>query len=248
MIYSDFKGKRGNVTCIMYLEDWGIPYGDLLEFLANLKIPCACSPVHDRDTFSRPEVDEWIHDHTVNGKLTQEAIDEGIPEVDNHKKSHVHVMFCASDGPRDLNWWQTLLMPFHKINYFQSVKDKGSLLRYFAHMDNPEKTQYNMDYIHAFGGLDTSALHKSTESDKINTLIECMEYIFENKVRAYHKLVRYAFSTGDYDLINCVSGRSSFFVQYFKSENDEFRMMKKWRKLLEKYPLINEEELEEVFK
>lgn len=248
MIYSDFRGKRGNVTCIMYLEDWGLAYGDLLDFLSDLLIPCACSPVHDRDTYSKKQVEDWIRDHTVNGKLTDEAIAEGVPEEEQHKKSHVHCMFCLGDGPRDLKWWHDQLLPFHEINYFQSVKDKGTLLRYFAHMDNPEKAQYNMDYIHAFGGLDTSALHKTNDSQKIITLIEVMEYIFENHVRHYHKLVKYAFATGDYDIINCVSGRSSYFAHYFKSEFDEFKMQKKWKKLLEKYPLISEEELEEVFK
>lgn len=247
MIYSNFKGKRGNVTCLMYLKDWGLEYGDLLDFMANLKMPCACSPIHDQDTYTKWEVEEWIRDHTVDGKLTKEAMDEGVPETDRHKKEHVHCMFCVSDGPRDLKWWQDQLLPFHKINYFQAVKDKGSLLRYFAHMDNPEKVQYNMDYIHAFGGLDTSALHKTSDTRKIETLIECMEWIFENNVHQYHKLVRYAFSTGDYDLINCVSGRASYFAHYFKSEADEFRIQKKWRKLLEKYPLIAEEELDEVF-
>lgn len=248
MIYANFKGKRGNVACIMYLEDWGLSYGELLDYLADLQIPCACSPVHDKDTYTKKQVEDWIKAHTINGKLTADAIAEGVPEIESQKKPHVHCMFCLGDGPRDLKWWHDLLLPFHEVNYFQAVIDKGTLLRYFAHMDNPEKAQYNMDFIHAFGGLDTSALHKTSDSQKVLTLIEVMEYIFENNVHHYHKLVKYAFSTGDYDVINCVSGRATYFAHYFKSESDEFRIKKKWKKLLEKYPLIDENALEEVFK
>ena len=57
MIYSDFRGQRGNVTCIMYLEDWGLSYGELLDYLADLKVPCACSPVHDRDSYTKAQVE-----------------------------------------------------------------------------------------------------------------------------------------------------------------------------------------------
>lgn len=247
MLYANFAGKRANVTCIMYLEDWGIQYGELLDFLSSLTIECACSPVHDRDKFSKWDVNNWINDHSVNGKLTDEAISEGVPQEEHHKKSHVHVMLCG-DGPRPVDWWARLLEPFHKINYFQSVKSKDSLIRYFAHLDNPEKAQYNPREIHFFGGLDTSALDKTSELRKTEVFIQVMEWVFATHCRSYSQLLKKAIASGNFDVIGCVKGSATTFGLYFKSERDEVNLQKKWHALLAKHPDVTVDELEEVFR
>lgn len=247
MLYSNFKGKRANVTCIMYLEDWGLTYGELLDFLASLQIECACSPIHDRDKFSTWDVNNWIADHMVNGKVTNEALTEGVPQEDQNKKTHVHVLFCG-EGPRPVDWWARLVEPFHEVNYFQAVKSKDSLIRYFAHLDNPEKAQYNPREIHFFGGLDTSALDKTSDIRKADVFIDVMEWIFASHCRSYSQLLKKAVSSRNYDVIACVKGSATVFGLYFKSEADEVRIQKKWRKLMDKHSDLTYDELEEVFR
>lgn len=247
MLYSDFTGKRANVTCILYLEDWGIQYGELLDFLSSLKIACACSPVHDKDVFTKWEVNNWINDHMRDGKLTQEAIDEGVPQEERQKKSHVHVLLCG-DGPRTVDWWATLLEPLHEVNYFQCVRSKDSLIRYFAHLDNPEKYQYNPREIHFFGGLDTTALDKTSDLRKTEIFIEIMEWIFSTHCRSYAQLMKKAIVSGNYDVIACVRGNATSFGLYFKAVKDDALIQKKWRQLLDSHPDLTMEELEEVFR
>lgn len=246
-VYSDFAGKKAkNVTCILYLEDWGISYGELLDWLSEWPLKSCCSPVHDKDRYSEYQVNKWIADHTVNGKIPDEIIANGLPKVDQYKKSHVHVIIEGS-GPRYADWWAEQWLPFHEVNYFEAVKDMDKLVRYMAHMDNPEKAQYSMLDIHGFGGFDLSPLLKTAESQKIHTLVEVMEYVFECNVRHYSKLVRHAFELGDYDWISCVSGRATFFAHFFKSESDLYNLKKRFEILMESHRDVTLEELQEIF-
>lgn len=245
-VYSDFQGKKAkNVTCIMYLEDWGKTYGELLEFLSDWPYKCACSPVHDKDKYSGYQAQKWIADHMVNGELPQEVIDAGIPKEGQLKKPHVHVMVIGS-GPRYADFWAQEFARFHEVNYFEAVRDPDKLLRYFAHMDNPEKAQYSCLDIHGFGGMDLGALMSNDDTSKLQTLIEVMEYVFECNIMHYNKLVRYAFSTGDLDWIACVSGRASFFVNFFKSECDTRNLAKKFLTLIEAHPDVSMDEIESI--
>lgn len=247
-VYSDFQGKKAkNVTCILYLEDWGITYGQLLDWLSDWQFKSACSPVHDRDVYTQNKVDKWIRDHSVNGKVPDEVLAEGMPVVGQYKKPHVHVIIEGS-GPRWANWWAEQWEPFHEVNYFEAVKDMGVLTRYLVHKDNPEKAQYSMLDVHGFGGFDLSPLLEDNETKKVQILVEVMEYIFETGIRHYSKLVRHAFELGDYDWISCVSGRATYFAHFFKSESDLFNMKKRFDMLVRSHPDITMEELETLFK
>lgn len=215
--------KARNVLRIIYMED--IPsYGALLEFLDGLKLPCACSPVHDRDTYTHEDINKWIRNHTDPkiGKIPDDVLAAGLPEVGNAKKAHVHVVITLK-GPRDGCYFSDLFAPFVKLNPLQWEKCESveSSLRYFAHMDTPEKAQYSPLDVKGFGGIDLGALLKTSKISNLQTLMGIMDYIIEYKVRHYNKLVRWALSTGDIDIIACVTGRASFFASFFRSESDE---------------------------
>lgn len=249
-VFSDFNGTQvRNVSFLVYLKDWDMTYGELLDFLCEFGMECACSPIHDQDTWSAHQVNVWITDHTIDGKIDPDVLARGLPEEAQHKKEHVHVII-KGDGPRSAQWWHDELLRTgfpHEITYFKKVRTMSSALRYLAHMDNPEKHQYSMLDIHGFGGIDMSCLLKSSDVDKVYTLVNVMETIFERHIHQYHFLVKYAMSTGDLDMIACVTGRASMFAHYFKSESDEFRIKKKWKALMEKHDDLTMEELEKVF-
>ena len=75
--------KARNVMFLAYLKDWGKTYGQLLEYLDDLHMPCACSPVHDSDTFTENDVKNWVERHLdkETGEIAKEAIKAGIPCV-----------------------------------------------------------------------------------------------------------------------------------------------------------------------
>lgn len=246
-VYDDFSsGVARNVTCILYIDDWGISYGKLLDFMAELGMECAVSPVHDRDTWSESDVNRWINAHLEDGKLTDDAVASGVPAVDQVKKSHVHV-FLKSPAAHNSIWYYNLLLPLHEVTYFRVINSPSAMIRYFAHMDNPEKVQYSSLDVVGFGGFDLSPLLKCDAADKIRTFVNVMDEIDARHIHHYFQLVKYAISTGDLDFIGCVSGRASTFANYFKSESEYFKIKRKWRKLMETHPDLTIDELDKVF-
>lgn len=216
--------KARNVACMMYLDDWGKTYGELLEFLDDLHMPCACSPVHDADTYTQMDINKWIRKHTdrKTGEVSKDALEAGMPQLGQHKKTHVHVLFCHK-GPATPDQFAKKLRDFHDISYFEQVNSVPAMLRYFAHMDSPEKHQYSALEIHGFGGIDLSPLLKTSKVTNLEVLLDVMDYMLKNDIRHYNRLVRWAISTGDIDTISCVTGRASFFANYFKSASEERR-------------------------
>lgn len=233
-VYADFDKAR-NAMCMFYPND-DCTYGDLLSALSDMKMRCCCSPVHDKDTFTAQDVKKWISAHTdkKTGKIADEAVKAGLPIEGQHKKAHVHVMVCA-DGPQQPVWFQK---EFAKrginVTYFEKVNSIGSMMRYFAHLDNPEKARYSAFDIHGFGGIDLSPLSKVTKVSNTITLLEVMDYAEQNSITSYSKLVRWARDTGDIDIFNCVTGRHGVFVALFQSEReDKKREYEKKKKLRE---------------
>lgn len=216
----DFDKAR-NVTAMFYPEECGKTYGELLEFLDGLTMPCACSPLHDSDVYTAGDVQKWIKRNvSEDGTIPEEVLKKGIPEVGQAKKVHVHLLLCAP-GPWPAEKFKELFSDFCEIGYFQKVNSVSSLLRYFAHLDSPQKHQYNALDVHGFGGLDLSPLLKIDKVSSIETLLDVMDHIETRKVQYYHSLVGWAISTADIDTICCVTGRASFFANYFKSKTEE---------------------------
>lgn len=235
--------KARNVMAMFYLKSWAKSYGELLEYLDGLHMPCACSPIHDADTYTQDDINKWVRNHIdkKTGELPEAVVKKGIPKLGQNKREHVHVLLCAN-GPMTPDYFAKLFEDFHAIPYFEKVNSVPSMLRYFAHMDSPEKHQYNCLEIHGFGGMDLSPLLKTSKVTNIEILLDVMDYMLRNDIRHYNKLVRWAISTGDIDTIACVTGRASFFANYFKSASDERREKAEKQKRLEESGYVPPEE------
>ena len=220
--FCDFSKAR-NVGGLFYPSD-DYTYGRFLEFLDGLQMPCCCSMIHDADKYTARDVEKWIDSHTDKdtGKLNDWALEQGIPDEGQHKKAHVHFMLCAN-GPMQPKWFAEKIAPIaeHCSNFFISINSVGSTMRYYAHMDTPEKHQYSPLDIHSFGGLDMSPLLKTTKLTNLEVLIKVMDTIVDMGIRHYCILVRWALSTGDVDILSNVTGRASFYANYFKSCHEE---------------------------
>lgn len=215
--------KARNVTAVIYQED--LPsYGALLEHLDSLHIPCAVSPLHDRDTYTEKDVAKYVNSYTDKdtGKVAEEAIKAGLPSVGQNKKAHYHVLL-RYPGPVDAQRCTDDFAELVAIRpaAWQKVGNVDSMLRYFAHLDSPEKTRYSALEVKGFGGIDLSALLRTSKVSNISVLLDVMDYMISHDIRHYNRLVRWALSTADMDTISCVTGRASFFANYFKSASDE---------------------------
>lgn len=218
--------KARNLLGILYSEDFEEKggYGALLQYLDGLQVPCACSCVHDRDTFTQGDIQKFIASHTDRdtGQVDYESIKNGVPTLGQHKKPHVHVLL-RYPGPVFAQTATDAFEDFVHIapNRWEKCVSPSASLRYFAHLDTPEKAQYGALSVKGFGGIDMSDLLKTSKTTNIEVLLDVMEHILTNDVHHYNKLVRWAMSTADIDTISCVVGRASFFANYFRAESDE---------------------------
>ena len=142
----------------------------LFDFLANLKVPSCVSPLHDQDI---NEID------VISGEV-------------QYKDPHFHVAIDYGSGQnKTVSQMFDLIQPIRKfvaiapldrlteddseikvsaaVKVWKNencIKNMRTLLRYFKHLDNPEKYQYLSEDYHSFCGFDISS-RVFSETDSI---------------------------------------------------------------------------------
>lgn len=134
---------------------------DWKDYIEQLHIKCAVSPLHNKD---------------INP--------DGTP-----KKEHYHalLMFETLKSQKQVT---EILAPLNCTIPIICQSANG-LVRYFSHMDNPEKAQYNQSDILCFSGADIIELTKKTATDKYNMLKEMGQFIADNNVIEYIDFFNY---------------------------------------------------------
>jgi len=179
----DCVGRTNAIQFLFWLDFDDYSNKDILfNYLLNCRVESCVSPLHDKD------------------------MNLGEP-----KKPHYHVMMTFGSGKnKSVRQWFTLIDPirdFISVAPFDkgtsSLSDCGKVwfeensiqtmrgaLRYFKHLDNPEKADYsNLDYI-CFGGFDVeNVVLNDTDAKKI--LLQIRSWIKENQCYSYADLVDY---------------------------------------------------------
>lgn len=254
--------KVRNVCCIIYLEDLersGHTYYDLLGYLASLHLECACSCVHEHDLWTATDVLDWCDQRIdpLTGDVCLEDMgmhkegegDEAyvvlddeeklktVPFVGKPKKAHVHVLL---KGPSQQNskWWTDLfagLMPMRETIWEKCLSVPGNM-RYFGHLDDPDKYQYGIYGIQGFGGIDMSCLVRVDEIRKTEIHGEILAWLTSNpNMRYFNDLVDRYSSDVDYSMY--IKASSAYWVAYLSARSYKLRDQKAKRekqKLLEK--------------
>lgn len=100
------------------------------------------------------------------------------------------------------------------------------MVRYFAHLDNPEKYQYDPKNIIGHGGaepsryLETAAQRKQ---DKINTIKLMMDFVKKNNITEYVDLCDYAAKNEPAWFESLITNSSYVMTQYIKSNRYKSR-------------------------
>ena len=121
-------------------------------------------------------------------------------------ESPLHDKDVNPDGSLKKPHWHVLLM-FESIKTVEQVTDvlqgcngtipikcnsaKG-LVRYMAHLDNPEKVQYDRQLIISHGGADVAELLRPSSSESLVIQGEIIDFIAKYDVTEYVDLVMYA--------------------------------------------------------
>lgn len=129
---------------------------DWLEYLQDLQLGVAISPLHDQDIKANGEV----------------------------KKPHRHLIFEFPNTTTS-TYPEIVVDRIKAVGCFQCLSIKGSA-RYLTHMDNPEKAQYSRDDIILYGGFDYEKyVHMESDDHKylqqiLKFIVEYRVYSFRD--------------------------------------------------------------------
>jgi hypothetical protein len=138
---------------------------DWLSILEDLQIPCAVSPLHDKD------VDE-------NGEF---------------KKPHYHVLVHFQGGKSE-SFCQGIIDDVNGENgNHQGIvaRSLDSSVRYLAHVGFKTKHQYNPSGIVSFGGFSVGRFFESQDDVDTGNLKSVLSFIRENNMFMFCDLIDY---------------------------------------------------------
>lgn len=137
-----------------------------LEILQEAHVDTIISPLHDRDVHS---------DGTI-------------------KKPHYHIML-RFDGPERNTKAKEIFEKIKSVGV-ERVNSFVSMARYFIHIDNPEKAQYDPDDVTTFGNINYKDVILS-DIDKYKVTKEIVQFIKENDITEYTEIFDYAMNNNE---------------------------------------------------
>lgn len=138
----------------------------------------------------------------------------------------------ATGEPKKPHWH--ILIMFGGVKSYEQVKEVSdklhapiperchnakSMVRYMAHLDNPEKAQYSISDIKAHGGVDLSEMLRPSSSERYSLIGEMISYIRDNNVTEFQDLMDYALIHEFDTWFPLLCDNSAYVVgQYIKSQ------------------------------
>lgn len=162
------------------------------------------------DSFHVPWVESPLHDADINGDGTE-------------KKPHWHIMLLFDSVK---SYEQVSIFSSAVIGSFPvKCRSMRGSIRYFLHLDNPDKAQYKRVDMHGHCGADVDKLLELSTSEKSVLLNQIFDFIVENNIVEYADILDYSrlWRSDWYDLI--VSSYTLVLRTYLQSRrNSETRV------------------------
>lgn len=185
--------SSGNKDC--RTRNWSIVLypdsapSDWRDILDNLHIEWVESPLHDKDL-------------NADGEL---------------KKAHWHILLLFG-GVKSYEQVCEVVAPLN-CPVPQRCHNAKALVRYMAHLDNPDKAQYNQSDIVPHGGVDIADLLRPSSSERYTIINEMIAYVKDNDVIEFQDLMDYARSNEFERWFPLLCDNSAYVVnQYIKSQ------------------------------
>ncbi|KRM53047.1 replication protein [Ligilactobacillus araffinosus] len=186
---------------------------DWRQKLDDLHIPWLESPLHDKD---------------VNPDGTK-------------KKSHWHILlkFGSKKSYRQV---KNLTQENVGGTNPQKVHDLRGMIRYFIHIDNPEKYQYSRTELKEHCGFDIGKAFASSSMQRYDLIHEMIDFIRDNQIEEVSDLIAYAVDNRADDWFPLLADNSLKIVESFirsihfkkRDEREEQRMKEEKQKQLDK--------------
>ena len=151
---------------------------------------------------------EWIespwHDKDINA--------DGSP-----KKKHKHILLMFGG----VKSYEQVKEITDKLGQPipQRTHNARAMVRYMAHLDNPEKAQYDIGGIIAHGGVDLAEMFRPTSSERYTIIRDMLDYVRSAGVTEFQDLMDYAAAEHFDDWFPLLCDSSAYVVgQYIKSQ------------------------------
>ncbi len=140
------------------------------------------------------------------------------------KKPHWHILLTF-EGKKSYDQIVDILEPLN-CACPQRCHNQKSLVRYMAHLDNPDKYQYSVEDIKAHGGLDVADLLKPSSSERYSIIREICTYVGNENIVEFSTLLDYAMEEHFEDWFPLLCDNSAYIVnQYIKSNRERVRSL-----------------------
>ena len=151
---------------------------------------------------------EWVespwHDKDINGN--------GEP-----KKKHKHILLLFQ-GKKSYEQIKELTDMLNQP-IPQRCHNAKAMVRYMAHLDNPEKAQYNPSDIIGHGGADVSDMLRPSSSERYTIIKDMIDYIRSAGITEFQDLMDYAADVHYDDWFPLLCDNSAYVVGlYIKSQ------------------------------
>lgn len=145
-----------------------------------------------------------VHDADINGDGSE-------------KKKHIHFV-VSFEGMKSFEQIQEITDRLHCPSP-QLVRNLRGLIRYFIHLDNPDKHQYLVTDIQCHGGFEIDDYFKMSQSQYRVLLKDIIQFCDDNNISEFCDLVDKAFAFGNDDMIDVITNRNTLFLSaYLKSK------------------------------
>lgn len=132
------------------------------------------------------------------------------------KKPHWHVLLMFG-GVKSYDQVHELIKPLN-CTVPQRCHNAKSLVRYMAHLDNPDKFQYSVNDIVPHGGVDVTDLLKPSASERYTLIRDMCQHVADVGVTEFFELMDYAMEEHYDDWFPLLCDNSAYIVnQYIKS-------------------------------
>lgn len=169
------------------------------------------------------EIIDEFHVKWAESPLHDLDVNPGTGEL---KKPHWHIVL-AFDDVKSIKQVKELISPLNCTIPIKLASIKG-MIRYFCHLDNPEKHQYPIDQIIGHGGIDIPDMLRPSASERYVLIKEMCEYVADFNITEFYELMDYAMAEKSDSWFPLLCDNSAYIVnQYIKSNRERVYRLRK---------------------
>lgn len=116
--------------------------------------------------------------------------DSDLNATNEVKKAHWHILLIFG-GVKSYEQVRELVEAINCPSP-QKCHNAKAMVRYMAHLDNPDKHQYNIEDIKAHGGVDIAEMLRPSSSERYSLIKEMIDFVKENNIVEFQDLMDYA--------------------------------------------------------